>query len=296
MRRILCGVLVCSGAALAHIKLDEPPSAIVTDNSGNPQKTEPCGGNGTASNMVRTVEAGSMLTVSWRETILHPGHFRISIAPDAGSFVTPTAELNQGGRNCARAPIENNPRWPTLVDGLFVHTTARPNGMYSTQVRVPDAPCERCTLQLLQFMSAHAPPCWYYQCATLRIVVPDAGRADAGVVDAGRPGTDAGSAGSGGSSGAGGNAGLGGSAGSSEGGSAGTGGASGEGGVTGTGGSVMAGTGGTSVSGSGGAAGQSQSGSDAGVDPVNPPMGGCSSAGGVAALLLFALSRFRRRA
>jgi MYXO-CTERM domain-containing protein len=47
--------------------------------------------------------------------------------------------------------------------------------------------CESCTLQLLQFMSAHSPPCFYFQCATLRIVMPDAGTPDAGAPDAGQP-------------------------------------------------------------------------------------------------------------
>ncbi len=161
-------------ALLAHIKLTAPESFQVADFTGSPQKLEPCGGEGEATYAVTTVEAGSQLTVSWKETIYHPGHFRLSIAQRADEFSTPEAVLDRGGNNCASAPIESNPAYPTLVDGLFTHTSAG-SGEWSTTVTVPDMSCDRCVLQLLQFMSEHAPPCYYYQCAHLKIVPPDSG-------------------------------------------------------------------------------------------------------------------------
>ena len=188
VRVLLLAVLV-SVPAWAHIKLLVPDSFQLTDNLGNPQKVGPCGGAGTASNAVTTVVAGSQLTVSWDETILHPGYFRIGIARTANEFVTPTPVLNQNGANCASSPTQSNPTYPILVDGLFQHSTAMPNGMWSTQVTVPMMSCDNCVLQLMQFMSSHAPPCYYFQCATLRIVMPDAGSP---VVDAGPPPGDAG--------------------------------------------------------------------------------------------------------
>lgn len=194
MRIVLASLVVVAFPAVAHIKLLLPDSFQITDAYGSPQKSEPCGGAGTASNAVTTVVAGSQLTVSWSETILHPGYFRIGIARSPGDFVTPTPVLNQGGSNCASSPTEANPAYPTLVDGLFQHSTASPNGMWSTTVTVPMMACDNCTLQLMQFMSSHAPPCYYYQCATLRIVMPDAGTPamDAGT-DAGSTTSDAGS-------------------------------------------------------------------------------------------------------
>lgn len=173
--------------ALAHIKLTSPGSFQVTDGLGNPQKAAPCGGAGTASGIVTTVEAGSQLTVTWQETILHPGHFRLSIATNQAHFMTPTPVLDNGGTNCASAPIESSPTYPTIADGLFVHTAAAPNGTYSATLTVPMMSCENCTLQLMQFMASHSPPCFYYQCANLRIVMPDAGAPDAGPADAGAP-------------------------------------------------------------------------------------------------------------
>jgi hypothetical protein len=192
MRTLLfCLVAGVAAPALAHIKLTSPGSFQLTDGLGNPQKSAPCGGAGTASNVVTTVEAGSQLTVTWTETILHPGHFRLGIATNQADFVTPTPVLDNGGANCASAPIESVPAYPTLVDGLFQHTQASPTGGYTTTITVPMMSCENCTLQLMQFMASHGPPCFYYQCATLRIVMPDAGQpqpdagVDAGQVDAG---------------------------------------------------------------------------------------------------------------
>lgn len=196
MARLLPAVLVLvATSALAHIHLDAPPSFQVTDALGNPQKTAPCGGAGTASNVVTTVEAGSTLTVTWTDTIPHPGHYRISVAPNQGDFVTPVPVLNNGGTNCQSAPIEANPVLPTVADGVFPHTTGATGMVRSYDITVPMMSCDNCTLQLMQFMASHAPPCFYYQCATLRIVPPDAGTPmDAGT-DAGAgddAGTDAG--------------------------------------------------------------------------------------------------------
>lgn len=220
MARLLPAVLVLTAtSAFAHIHLDSPASFQVTDALGNPQKTAPCGGAGTASNIVTTVEAGSTLTVSWTDTIFHPGHYRISIAPNQADFVTPTPVIN--ANNCDSAPIESTPALPTVADGVYPHTTGASGMMRSYDITVPMMSCDNCTLQLMQFMASHAPPCFYYQCATLRIVMPDAGVAmdagtgdDAGVeMDAGtnpedagmttdagtNPGTDAGTTTDGGS-------------------------------------------------------------------------------------------------
>lgn len=160
---------------LAHIKLSEPMSFQVTDGLGAPQKLAPCGGDGEATTAVTTVEAGSQLTVSWKETIYHPGHFRISIAKSSSEFVTPEPVLNNGA--CGTAPVENPVAYPTVVDGLFEHSSAG-SGDWSTSITVPsDLECDHCVLQLMQFMSKHPTPCFYYQCATLKIVKPgsDAG-------------------------------------------------------------------------------------------------------------------------
>jgi hypothetical protein len=178
---LLC--VLAAVPALAHIKLTLPETFQVTDSLGGPNKSEPCGGAGTATGVVTTVEAGSQLTVTWTEPVPHPGHFRIGIATDPVQFVTPVPVLTNGGMNCSTAPIQSPVVAPILVDGLFPHTAS--GAPYTTTVTVPMMTCANCTLQLMQFMSSHGPPCFYYQCAKLRIVMPDAGMPDAGAPDAG---------------------------------------------------------------------------------------------------------------
>ena len=175
----------------------------MTDNNGGPNKDAPCGGAGVPTGVVTEVIAGSQLTVSWAEPIPHPGYFRIGIAMNDGDFRTPTPVLNTAGTNCLSSPKESPVAYPTLVDGLFQHSTSM--APYTTTVTVPMMSCANCKLQVMQFMSSHAPPCFYYQCAVLRIVMPDAGvpamdagvLADAGVVDAGTGGGAGGGGGGG---------------------------------------------------------------------------------------------------
>ncbi len=192
--RLAVLVLVVGSSAFGHIKLTAPESFQVTDTFGSPNKAEPCGGPGTASNVITTVEAGSQLTVTWGEPILHPGHFRIGIAASDADFHTPAAVVTGGA--CISAPVETTPTYPTLADGLFASHTSTPAGGWSQTITVPMMSCDHCVLQLMQFMSAHGAPCFYYQCAALKIVLPDAGtpNTDAGTpnTDAGTPSTDAG--------------------------------------------------------------------------------------------------------
>jgi hypothetical protein len=213
--RSLLAVCLLALPAFGHIKLTSPGNFQVTDLYGGPNKDEPCGGNGVPTGVVTEVIAGSQLTVSWTEPIPHPGYFRIGIARSDADFRTPTAVVMNN--DCKSAPKESPVAYPTLVDGLFQHSSAM--GPYTTTVTVPMMSCANCKLQVMQFMSSHAPPCFYYQCAVLRIVMPvDAGQpvVDAGVVDAGVMSD----AGAGGGAGGGGAAAGGGSGGGSAGGTA----------------------------------------------------------------------------
>jgi hypothetical protein len=187
--------LLLASEAQAHIKLLTPTEWIVTDATyGDPQKQGPCGvAPGTAGVTYvdggTTVVAGSTLTVTWRETILHPGHFRLAITADRATLLDPA--FTAPGGVCGTATVQSPPVAPVVADGLFEHTSASADGTWTTTVTVPAQPCEHCTLQLLQFMSQHGAPCFYYHCAELRIVASDGGTGS--VPDAGTPPeTDAG--------------------------------------------------------------------------------------------------------
>lgn len=191
---MLCAIAFVASSASAHVKMLAPTDWLVTNGYGDPQKSGQCGGTGSLSNVTTTVTAGSTLHVKWKETVLHPGHFRIAITDDRSKLVDPVVTANAG--ECISAAIQNPVVAPVLVDGLFVHTSAAPDSTYETDVTVPNLTCDHCTLQLIQFMSSHGTPCIYYHCADLKIVpaMSDAGvvQPDAGtpvVVDAGVPPT-----------------------------------------------------------------------------------------------------------
>lgn len=264
MRWLVAGVLFVGVPAAAHIKLSSPTNVMVTDVYGSPNKAEPCGGAGTPSNVVTTVTAGTQLTVRWTEPIYHPGHFRLALAANSADFVTPTPVVETN--DCKSAPIQSSPTAPVLVDGLYpAHSSTETTHEYT--ITVPSTPCANCTLQLMQFMSSHAPPCFYYQCAALKIVAPDAG--------------------AGGGAGGGGGAANGGGGAATGGGGAANGGGSTNGGAAATGGGATTGAGAAT----GGAV-------DGGALVVGDSLPGCScSAGGGAGLVLtfVGLARWRRR-
>jgi hypothetical protein len=99
--------------------------------------------------------------------------------------------------NCfvEHSKIPTGPHDNVLADGILVATSAasrpgHPN--YSYKVTLPNKPCEKCTLQLIQFMENHPPSCIYYHCADIKITAGAAGgdagaSGDAGAVDGGAP-------------------------------------------------------------------------------------------------------------
>lgn len=181
--------------ASAHFWLEAPPA---TWNQaapfGDPQKTAPCGpaGAGTPTNAVTTVTAGDLVSIRIRETIFHPGHYRVALGLNgpgdlpAAPPVTPTP-----GDQCASTTIQATPVFPVIADGQLRHS-AQFSGAQTFSVRIPEnVSCTNCTLQVLEFMSSHGAPCFYYHCATLTILPRDAGSAP---IDAGTTPSDAGMA------------------------------------------------------------------------------------------------------
>jgi Lytic polysaccharide mono-oxygenase, cellulose-degrading len=303
---VACGAFAFLGLAppaRAHFNLMSPPANAAQNNTGDPQKAPPCGG-GATNNVVTTVKAGEMLKVSWRETVYHPGHYRISLSANTADFVDPVVT----GANCGRAAIQNPPVMPVLADGVNVKST-QSNLMYENMVKIPENfTCEKCTLQVIQFMTQHGAPCFYYHCATLKVTA--AGTGGTGGMDGGVP-DSSGSGGSGGTGGAGGSTGGSGGAGGSTGGTGGATGGSGgttggSGGSTGGSGAGTGGsTGGSGGSGTrGGSSGSGTGGSGAGTGgSTGGGSGGCSIGGdqpslsilGFVALGLALALRSRRR-
>src|SRR5690606_19815234 len=78
-------IALTSLGAQAHFALVSPASWIEQDERGDPQKLAPCGGTladgGTRTGAVTDVQGGGMLRLAIEETIYHPGHYRVALAP-----------------------------------------------------------------------------------------------------------------------------------------------------------------------------------------------------------------------
>jgi hypothetical protein len=180
----LVGLVAVSAptAAAAHFLMMEPTSAIVQDQRGDPQKLGPCGGTtangGTQSNAVTAVRGGDMLHLKIKETVFHPGHYRVALAVNDRAELPADPETvtraTDRGPYSVSAKIDAKPRPPVLADGLFRHTVRlAPGLLWETDIRVPNINCDNCTLQVIQWMAEHGfntdGGYSYHHCATLKI-------------------------------------------------------------------------------------------------------------------------------
>lgn len=198
---VVLALLLVPASVSAHAVLTYPPPRL-GGFAGSNLKMRPCGRgtNDPRSSTVTTLTAGQTITVTWQETIPHPGFFRISFDSDGmDDFVDPPR----------RAPyLTDSPT--VLADNLHPQEPGLRLGQtYSAEITLPNVPCTNCTLQLIQFMrdkfvegqedqDPDPNDDIYYSCADI-ILVEDPNNPpdpDAGVnpgTDAGtQPGTDAG--------------------------------------------------------------------------------------------------------
>ena len=162
MRLLIVGSAILGLFALvpvtgrAHFLLLEPIPTLVQSQNGDPQKLGPCGGTsanpGTPTNVVSRVKGGTPLHVTIRETVYHPGHYRVALAVNATAELPPdpaatTRETARGPYSVA-APIEASVKPPVLADGLFPHA-ARPTELLQTDVEIPNITCKKCILQVV---------------------------------------------------------------------------------------------------------------------------------------------------
>src|SRR6188508_2488604 len=110
----------------AHFLLLEPVPTLVQNQLGDPQKLGPCGGTtpnpGMPTNVVSRVKGGTPLHITIRETIYHPGHYRVALVVNAPSELPgdPEAATRPSDRGpwSVSAPIANPAVAPVLADGL----------------------------------------------------------------------------------------------------------------------------------------------------------------------------------
>jgi hypothetical protein len=192
-------------SADAHYVLQAPASYDTIDpGTGLPEKLGPCGNEApqTLTNTVTAFQEGQSITLTINEVVFHPGHYRVALAmtpdhmqasfPDdpvptpgatnSGTMLCPNADMTA----CGSVPIEDPPVFPVLADNLFEHcmpladpVSGNPEPQ-STTIKLPaGVTCNKCTLQVLEFMSDHGPNvpggCFYHHCADISIQAVDGG-------------------------------------------------------------------------------------------------------------------------
>ncbi len=182
---ILAGLgiaLLMPVSSQAHFELLEPSASLAQDRLGDPQKLAPCGGTSanpsTPTGSVSQLRGGDMLHVKLRETIFHPGHYRIALARSQADL-PPDPEVTT--RDTPKGPWSvsakiTDAKAPILADGLFAHTQkVSPDSFFETDVRVPNIDCDGCVLQVVQFMAEHGHnkdgDYSYHHCAVVNITV-----------------------------------------------------------------------------------------------------------------------------
>lgn len=193
--------------AYAHYVLQAPASYDAIDpTTGLPEKLGPCGNEDPQmlTNVVTAFQEGQSITITIDEVVFHPGHYRVALAmtPDhmQASFPddpVPTPGLTNSGTMacanvdmsaCGSVPVEAPPVFPVIADNLFEHCTPFTEPQSATIKLPAGVTCEKCTVQVLEFMSDHGPNvpggCFYHHCADVSIssqsVHVDGGASDSG--------------------------------------------------------------------------------------------------------------------
>lgn len=173
-------LLIFAGECAAHFRLLEPASWLTQNQLGDPQKMAPCGGvtgnPGTPTGAVTEVQGGGKLHIKLQETVFHPGFYRVALAVNSREELPPDPEVKTEttakGPRSVSAAIHYPPMPPVLADGLFPHT-AKFDGPVETDIDIPNINCSKCTLQIVEFMAAHAlnkdGDYSYHHCAMLNI-------------------------------------------------------------------------------------------------------------------------------
>lgn len=161
--------------AAAHVRLEYPTPRYPAPTGfdlGNDLKDAPCGVAGdsrtTDPERISTFQAGETITVRFRETIGHPGHYRIAFDDDGQDDLVDPAGYDD---------IVDPPVLPILLDNI---EDKDGTGTYEVEITLPNTPCDNCTLQLIQVMTDKPPyeigdDDVYHQCADIVLTGPGSG-------------------------------------------------------------------------------------------------------------------------
>jgi hypothetical protein len=175
-------VLFVAAPASAHFILLAPDSWIEANVLGDPQKAAPCGTSeitkAAPTGKITEMTGGGMLHIKIKETIYHPGHYRVALAVLDRSELPPDPEAvtrdSERGPISVSGKIDPDPKPPVLADGLFVHQAPVAKDTFlEADVKLPNINCDKCTVQVIQFMENHGlnkeGDFTYHHCADLKI-------------------------------------------------------------------------------------------------------------------------------
>ncbi len=158
-------LLLAAATASAHFNLMAPTPSNKT-NTGGGMGAPPCAPDVDAGD-ITPVTGGQELTVTVNETVTHGGFYRVALSiksrtelpPDNGVYDSANKILPPNGMPSGtsdHADFENPATFPVLADHLFPHMqdVAAPH-TYSGKVVLPNVNCDKCTLQVIEFMAPH---------------------------------------------------------------------------------------------------------------------------------------------
>jgi len=173
--------LLGSSAALAHVRLIDPPPRLDGQEGNNQLKIGPCGQQQNArTTTVTDFTGGETITVAFGEYINHASYYRVALDVEGDdSFPQrPEEAVQQQGDD----PESIHPLSDITDTSLDVYilqyymddqsASFMQETSYRTEVTLPNIDCQNCTLQLIQFMYNDEEP-HYYQCADITITATD---------------------------------------------------------------------------------------------------------------------------
>ena len=125
--------------------------------------------------------------VDWIDVITP--YYRVALAVNSRDELPPDPQTfertTEKGPRSVWGVIQSPPQLPVIADGLFPHYT-RPASpaTFEADIQLPNITCEKCTLQVVQFMADHAynqPGGYsYHHCADIAITADPAKPLDKG--------------------------------------------------------------------------------------------------------------------
>ena len=167
-------LLTLPKAAEAHFNLLAPPSSNTSNAMEGGKGAPPCGPDSAPSTAPTAIQGGKTFTLKINETVYHKGFYRVALALHSRSELpadpaVTTAVVN--GMTVATGAIATDMAFPVLANNLFATHTAA--GAQESQIKIPNVNCDKCTLQVIEFMQDHtANPgglYFYHHCADLKI-------------------------------------------------------------------------------------------------------------------------------